>query len=284
MQFEYLEPATIEEAVLLLSRHNGRAKIIAGGTDLLILIRRRVTNPEYLIDISSIAELNFIEHDESGLRIGAMTPISSLLKSSNVQREFPVICKAANQFGSVAIRNVATVGGNLCNAAPSAEVAPALIGLSAKARIVGPDGERVVLLEDFFTGPGCTVLAEGELLVAIEVPRPEPNTRGTYLKHALRGTIDPATVSVAVVATLDSGATCKDIKLVLGAVFPTPLRSRKVEAILKGKNVDEALIMQSAEAAADESRPISDIRGSAEYRRDMVKVFTARAIREVLTK
>lgn len=284
MRFEYLEPKTVEEAVSLLSKYDGKAKVIAGGTDLLVQIRNKTIEPGYVVDIEGIAGLDYIKYDDrQGLTIGALTPIRSLERSPELQRRFPVISQSASQLGSVAIRNVGTIGGNLCNAAPSAETAPALIGLSAKAKITSPSGERLVPLEDFFTGPGTTVLGKGELLVEIQVPVPEPNTKGIYLKHGLRGTIDLAIVGVAVVATFETnGEICKDIKIVLGAVAPTPIRARKAEGILRGKKIDEALIDQSAEVAANEARPISDVRASAEYRKEMVKVFTRRAIRGVI--
>jgi len=281
MRFEYLEPATIEEAVSLLTKYNGRAKVIAGGTDLLVPMRQKVIRPDYVVDIINIPGLDYINYDdEKGLRIGALTTIRSLEKSAELNQRYPVISQAASQLGSVAIRNMGTLGGNLCNAAPSAETAPALIGLSAEARIVGPDGERVVPLEDFFTGPGTTVLKTAELLVEIQVPVLPPRTKGVYLKHAIRGSIDLAIVGVAAVVTLERSNVCKDIKLVLGAVAPTPMRARQAEEIIKGKKIDDALIDKCAQVASDESRPITDVRASYWYRKEIVKVFTRQAIKE----
>lgn len=285
MEFEYLEPTSVEEAVSMLFKYEGKTRVIAGGTDLVRnQIREKTINLEYLIDLGSILGLAEIRWDEQQwLSIGALTTLRSLERSPEVQKRFPVLSKAAGQLGSVAIRNLGTVGGNLCNAAPSAEMAPSLIGLSAMAKIMGPSGGRGVPLEDFFTGPGTTVLRRGELLTEIQVPAPKPGTKGTYLKHGARGTIDLAIVGVAVIATLEGkDKVCKDIRIVLGAVAPTPMMARKAAEILKGKKIDEALINQSAEMAANESRPISDVRASEEYRREMVKVFTRRAIREVI--
>jgi carbon-monoxide dehydrogenase medium subunit len=282
MRFEYLEPATIEEAVSLLTKYNGRAKVIAGGTDLLVPMRQKVIRPDYVVDIINIPGLDYINYDdEKGLRIGALTTIRSLEKSAELNQRYPVISQAASQLGSVAIRNMGTLGGNLCNAAPSAETAPALIGLSAEARIVGPDGERVVPLEDFFTGPGTTVLKTAELLVEIQVPVLPLRTKGVYLKHAIRGSIDLAIVGVAAIVILEPGSNvCKDIKLVLGAVGPTPMRAHQAEEIIKGKRIDDALIDKCAQVASDESRPITDVRASDWYRKEMIKVFTRRAIKE----
>jgi carbon-monoxide dehydrogenase medium subunit len=284
MRFEYVEPTTIQEAVSSLIKYDGKGKVIAGGTDLLVQMRKKTIKPEYVIDITYIPGLDYIRYDKKeGLRIGALTTIRSLELSAELRQKYPVISDAAGHLGSVAVRNLGTLGGNICNAAPSAETAPALIGLSAKARIVGSDGERIVLLEDFFTGPGTTVLKKGELLVEIQVPVPSSTTRGIYLKHAIRGSIDLAIIGVAVIADLEpKEKICKDIRIVLGAVAPTPMRARKAEEILKGKRMEKSLIEKSAEAASAESKPITDVRASAWYRREMVKVFTRQALREVM--
>ena len=284
MRFQYLEPTSIEEAISILSEYGNKAKIIAGGTDLLVQIRSKTIRPEYLVDISRIPKLDYKEEND-GLRIGALTTIRALEKSAELHQRYPVISQAAGQLGSVAVRNMGTLGGNLCNAAPSAETAPALIGLSARAKIVGPDGERVVPLENFFVGPGETVLKKGELLVEIQVPPMPPDTKAVYLKHAIRGSIDLAIVGVAAIVTLEPGSNvCKDIKLVLGAVAPTPMRAHQAEEIIKGKKIDDALIDKCAQVASDESRPITDVRASDWYRKEMVKVFTRRAIKEAIAK
>ena len=284
MRFNYLEPATIEEAIALLSQYDGKARVIAGGTDLLVQIRNKAIKPEHVIDIGYIPGLDYVNYDEKqGLRIGALATIRALEKSDKLRRRYPVISQSAGELGSAAIRNVATIGGNLCNAAPSADAAPALIGLSAQARITGPGGERVVSLEDFFTGPGETVLRTGELLVEIQVPVPSPDMRGVYLKHG-RSAVDLATVGVAVIMVLESGGVCRDIKIVLGAVAPTPMRAKKAEEVLRGKKVESALIEKAAQAASAEAQPITDVRASAGYRREMIKVFTRRAIEQIATK
>lgn len=284
MRFNYLEPATIEEAVSLLGKYDGKAKVVAGGTDLVVQIREKLIAPEYVVDIGYISGLDRIDYDETqGLRIGALATIRAIEKSSKICQVYPAIAQSAGLLGSVAIRNVATIGGNLCNAAPSADTAPALIGLSAKGKIIGPDGEKIVSLEEFFTGPGCIVCEPGELLVEIQVPVPSPGTRGVYLKHG-RSAIDLATVGVAVIMTMEPGAVCRDVKIVLGAVAPTPMRARKAEEVLRGKKVEPALIEKSAQAAADEARPITDVRASAEYRKEMIKVYTRRAIAQLVAQ
>lgn len=284
MRFEYLEPTSIQEAITLLKRYDGKAKVMAGGTDLLVQMRKRTIKPEYVINIAKILGLDYIKYDRNeGLKIGALTTIRTLERSAELQKRYPVICQAAHQMASVGVRSTATLGGNLCNAAPSADTAPALIALSAQAKIAGAKGERVALLEDFFTGPGSTILKKGEILTEIQVPAPQPRTSATYLKHSIRGTLDLAIVGVAVLITLKSrGRICQEAKVVLGAVAPTPMRAHRAEEILKGKEIDEAIIRESAQAASDESQPITDVRAPEAYRREMVKVFTQRAIKEVL--
>ena len=293
MRFEYLRPKSVQEAISLLREHDGKAKVIAGGTDLVVDMRVGMTNqtprlkPQYVIDLESIPELDYIECDEKqGLRIGSLAKIRTVENSSVLHQYYPVISQAAGQLGSVAIRNVATIGGNLCNAVPSAEMAPPLIALSAKARIAGISGERVVPLEDFFVNAGETVLNPEELLVEIQVPMPPLNTKGVYFKHGKRwGTFDLAMVNVAAVLTLEAdGQTCRDVKIVLGAVAPTPMRAKKAEGILNGKKIESSLIEKAAQAASEEAKPITDIRASAAYRAGMVKVFTRRALEQIIAK
>lgn len=282
MSFEYLEPHSVQEAVSLLVEHDGKAEIIAGGTDLINKIRLKLTRPEYVVDIGNIPSLDYIRSDsEGGLSIGALTAIRALEKSNEVQKNHPMISQAAGLLGSTAIRNVGTIGGNLCNAAPSADTAPALIASGAKLKIVGPEGERTVALEDFFTGPGQTVLETAEVVVEIQVPPIPPHTRGVYLKHAIRGMADLAVSGVAAIATMD-GKICRDAKITLGAVAPTPMRAKKAEAMIMGEKVDDTLIEKAARTASDESKPTTDVRASAEYRREMVKVFTRYALKRVI--
>ena len=279
MGFDYLEPQTIQEAVSLLTKYDVKAKVIAGGTDLTNLIRTKMIRAEYVVDIEHVPGLDYVRYDDKGaLTIGALTTIRALELSAELKEHHPVISQAAGQLGSMAIRNMGTIGGNLCHASPAADTAPSLIGLGATVKIVGPAGKRIVALEDFFTGPGQTVLQRGEMAVEIQVPSMPRHTQGVYLKHSIRGTADLAIVGVAVIATLD-GERCQNVKIVLGAVAPTPMRARNAEEVLEGKEIDDALIENAAQAAADESRPITDVRASADYRKEMVKVFTRWAIK-----
>jgi carbon-monoxide dehydrogenase medium subunit len=284
MRFEYLEPESIEEALTILSQYQGKSKIIAGGTDLMLQMRNKAIRPEFVVDITRIPGLEYVTFDgQQGLRLGALTTIRALETSVELQRKYPVISQAASQLGSVAIRNVATVGGNLCNALPSAETSQALVALSAHVRVVSPRGERTVNLEDFFTGVGKTLLQPDEVLLEILVPEPAPHTAGIYIKHSPRGPIDLANVNITVLMTMEPDHKfCRDAKIVLGAVSPIPLRARMAENVLKGKRVDGALIDRAAQVASDEAHPREgSIRGSFEYKKEMVKVLTGRAIREV---
>jgi len=282
MNFEYFAPTTLEEAQAFLWQSGKKIRMIAGGTDLFLKLKDRLIETDWLLDITRIDQLHYIQEDENqGLSIGATTSIRALERSPLIQKKYPPIFQAARQLGSVAIRNVGTIGGNLCNGAPSAEMAPALIGLSARMIILTPEGEKIVSLEDFFVGPGQTVLGPADLLLAIQVPPPSAQMRGVYLKHAYRGSIDLAIVGVAAVCTIQ-GEICEDIKLVLGAVAPTPMRAKKGEEIIRGKPLREPWIEKASEVAAEEAKPISDVRASAAYRREMVRVLTRRAIREAM--
>ena len=282
--FEYFEPSTISEAISLLAKYKGEATVIAGGTDVIVGMKQDNIRPKSLININTIPGLNYITFDEKrGLRIGALTAIRALTESTELHRTYPVISQAAGQLGNPAIRNVATLGGNLCNASPAADTAPALIGLSAKAKIAGSDGERVVNLEDFFTGPHSNVLRVGEILTEIQIPVPPANTRGIYLKYGGRGVADLAIVGVAIIATIEAkNKVCNDIKIVLGSVAPTPIRVNNTEELIRGQIITEAIIDKSAQIAADEARPISDCRSSAEYRTTLLKVSMRRALREFI--
>ena len=284
MQFEYLQPESLKEALALLDKYGAEARVLAGGTDLMLKMEAKVLKPKYVIDISGIDELNYIKSEGNGLRIGSLTTINDVAKSPLVKKQAPMLAESASLLGSMAIRNVATLGGNICNAAPSAENAPALLCLSTKVKIAGPKKERVVPLEEFFTGPGMTVLEPNEILMEFQIPAAGPNTREVYLKHSHRGSIDLSTVGVGVLAVLNGKNQCEDIKIALGAVAATPVRAKSAEAVLKGKVVDEELIEASANAATGDSCCITDVRASEEYRTDMVRAYTKRALTMVMNQ
>jgi len=283
-KFDYLEAKTTRETCSFLSQYKDKAKLIAGGTDLLVSMRKKKITPSYLINIKTIPNLDYISYDGESLNIGTLATLSEIENSPLVRDRAPVISNSAHQIGSQQIRNLGTVGGNLCNASPAADMAPSLIALGGKAKLKSLKGERVVSLEEFFIGPGETVLQSDEILTEIQVPNPPPNTQGVYLKLPARTAIDLAVVGVATVVTLDSNRTnIIDVKIVLGAVAPTPIRARGAEGIIRGKFVEENLIEKAAGVAAEEAQPISDIRGSASYRKEIVKVLTNRGLRQALT-
>lgn len=286
--FDYCEPTTLEEAISALLECGEDAKILAGGTDILVRMKRRLISPRRLVNIKRIPGLADIRLDGAGLRIGALATIRDVSLSPLVRGHWPVLSEAAKKMASVQVRNLATIGGNICNAAPSADMAPALMSLDAKAVIVGPAGERTVSLEEFFIGPGATVLRPGEILTHFLVPMPRPSTAAVYLKHAIRKAMDIAIVGVAAAVTLDgetpyaSGGSrgISDVRVVLGAVAPTPLRARKAEDAIRGAAIplDDMTLAQAAEAAMSEARPISDVRASAYYRRKLTGVLVRRGV------
>jgi carbon-monoxide dehydrogenase medium subunit len=281
-KFEYLEAKTIGDACSLLSSHGRDARLLAGGTDLLVSMKKREINPKFLIDIKHIPELEYIRLHGEFLKIGALTKLNDIETSPFVLERFPLLASACHQIGTPQIRNLGTMGGNLANASPSADTAPSLIGLGAKVKIVGLNGERIIPLEDFFVGPGESVLQWGEMLAEILVPCPSGLQKGVYLKLPARTAIDIASVGVAVIVTFDSKSNkILDIKIVLGAVAPTPMRAHKAEDSLRGKVIGEQFIKKAAQTAAEEAKPISDIRGSASYRKQMVKVLTERALKQI---
>ena len=280
-QSEYFTPKTVEEAISLLSEYGEKAEIIAGGTDSLVRMKKGDTHPDLFINIGEIQGLDYIQYDDKdGLRIGARTPIRSIVNSSLIKDTFGVLAHAAATLGTPTIRRQATIGGNLCNAAPSADMAPSLIVLGAQLKINGSDGQKSMPVEDFFTGPGQTRLNRNEILTEIQIPNPMPNSNAVYLKQTRSQGADLAIVGVAAMVVTD-GEVIKDVKIALGAVAPTPVRAKKAEEILKGKKPDDNLLEACSGAALLESSPIDDVRSSAAYREKLIRVLVKRAIKKV---
>jgi len=278
--FSYLAPTTLDEALSLLAEHKGRAKVIAGGTDLIPKLKRReIAAPGYVIDLKAIPGLDKIKQNGSDLSLGALVTIGAVETSPVIQQKFAILAQAAQSMASPQVRNRGTIAGNICNAVPSADSAPPLLTLGAKLKLTSRKGARTVGIEDFFTGPNQTALTDEEILEAIQIPAMPPNSKGVYLKLTPRRAMDLAIVGVAAVVTAQDGV-CKDIHLALGAVAPTPIRAKKAEAVLKGQKFSDSLIEKAAQTAAAEAKPIDDHRASAEYRRDMVEVLVKRAIKQ----
>ena len=279
-KFEYLAPRTVDEALSLLSQHRGEAKLIAGGTDLLHQMKRREKTPQYLVGLKNIPVLDYISYDETrGLSFGPLTTIHAIETSPLVRDKFPVLSQAASTMASAQIRNLGTVVGNLCSAVPSADMAPGLIVLGASLKIASTSGERTVAVEDFFTAPRESVLTPDELVVEVQVPNPPPHCGMVYAKHTTRAAMELAIVGVATLIALQDGL-CTEVKIALGAVAPTPMRVNKAEALLKGKPFDAELVKEAAELACQACSTISDIRGSAEYRDEIVTVLIRRALNQ----
>lgn len=277
--FDYLEPTSLPELVELLGKHREKAKLLAGGTDLIIHLQMRKAAPDVIIAMNRVPELTGIQANGK-TSIGAMATLREVETHAALIEKFPFLAYSAGQVGSVQVRNLGTLVGNLTNAAPSADTVPALYVTGAQARIVGPNGDRTIPVEKVMTGPGKTSLAPDEVLVDLTIPDPPPGFRGVYLKHCIRMAMDLAVVGVAA-SVVRSGDKCDDVKIALGAVAPTVIHAESAEKVLRGKTVTPELIEQAAAAAANDARPISDIRASAEYRRDMVAALTRKALRQL---
>jgi len=274
-EFDYLEPKTIEEAVRYLAKHGEKAKVIAGGTDLLVKMKMGQVHPEVLVNISGVPALRFLIEDKN-LRIGALTSFRELEKSRVIKEKHTALFEAARSVSSIQIKMMGTVGGNLCHASPAADSAPPLIVFGGKVKLVGKGGERIVPLEDFFISPGESVLSPKELLVEIQIPELSSKTGSAFLKM-VRVSADLSKVSVAV-AILRDGDVCKDCRIALGAVAKTPLRAKKAEEMLKGEKVKEALVEKASLQASQEIQPITDLRSTAWYRKEVAKVMVRDAI------
>lgn len=285
-EIECFFPTTLKEVFSFLKKYNGKARVFSGGTDLLPKMKRREVVPKVLIALNRIRDLNFIKYErDKGLRIGAATTLSEILESPVIQKHYPILTEAISRMASIQVRNVGTIAGNLCNAVPSADTAPPLIVLGAQLKLVGAQKQRTVLVEGFFKGPDRTLLGPMEIVSEIQVSPPATKGRGAYMKHTLRREMDLAIAGVAAYLVLDAKRyICKDIKIAMGAVAPVPMRAKKAEAMLRGKRLSDDLIERAAMIASEESKPIDDIRSSAEYRKEMVKVLTKQAIKQSLER
>jgi carbon-monoxide dehydrogenase medium subunit len=278
--FEFYQPASLQEASRILRENGPGGRFLAGGTDLVIALKEKGLLPKYVVDLKRIPGLSGIrERDDGSIAIGALTTMREIEISPLLIKKYPFLSHSAGEVGSIQIRNRATVGGNMANATPSADVAPALIALNATASIAGADGGRTLPLEEFFKGPGQTAMSADEILTEITVPKTDARLVGEYIKFSPREMMDLAYVGVAVAYALGSSdKKCTGVRIVLGAVAPTPIRAKKAEAVVEGQLLSEAVADKAGQIAAAEAKPISDVRSSAEYRRAMVGVMTKRAL------
>ena len=285
-EFEFFSTDTVEETCSLLSRYGEGTRVLAGGTDLLTKMKHRRAVPRRLVNIKRIPNLDQIRHDALvGLRIGSLATVQTIAASSVIGAKFAALKQAAGVLGTTQIRNVATIGGNLANASPSAEFATPLLVLGASVLCMGVGGERRIPLDELFVSPGKTSLKQDELLIEVQVPNLPAGATGIYLKHGLRK-MDVAIASAAVLMVVD-GDLCRDARIALGAVGPVPFRASKAEAMLKGKRlagglVESELIEEVARAAADESTPIDDFRGHARYRKKLVAMLVRKGLERLI--
>lgn len=280
----YLAPESLEEALQLLRQEGPGARVLAGGTDLFVAMKEKGLRAECLVDIKRISELRGIGMAEDGrLRIGAATTLHEIERSETVKRVHPLLSEAVGTIGSFQVRNRGTIGGNLANASPAADSAPALLVSDAELELVSAGGVRIVPVEAFFRGPGQSVLEEDEVLKCVFVPVPPPGMCSAYLKFGVRRAMEISIVSVAVSLVLDEGGVCRRARVALGSVAPTPLRARRAEAVLLGR-IERERLEEAAEEAVAEAKPITDLRASAEYRRHIVRVLVKRAVREAISR
>jgi CO/xanthine dehydrogenase FAD-binding subunit len=283
-KLDYVKPKSVEEVLKLLGEGGEKVKVYAGGTDVIPKLKTRVMAvPALLVDLKGIPNLDYVTKDgDGGLRIGALASIFSVANARLVKDRFPMLAQAAGSIASTQIQNRGTIVGNICNAVPSADSAPALLCLGARAVCVSPRGERTIDLAAFFAGPNKTVLDSDEIVKEIQVPPMAAGSRGAYIKLSPRARMDLAVVGVAALVKEEKG-TVRDIRIGLGAVAPTPRRAAKAEAVLKGERPSEGKIAQAAKTASEEAQPIDDHRASAEYRRMMVEVLVSRIVRQSLS-
>ena len=282
-KFSYHRPKNLDQGITLLERHGETAVLLAGGTDLLVELKNRVKVPRHVIDLKAMAFLEGIAGSAAeGLTLGPLTTLAELSASPLLRNGLEVLAQAAERVGSLQVRNRATIGGNICHASPSGDTLPALLCLNARMKIKGKTGVREVPMQCFFTGPGECNLRPGEILTAILLPPLPEGMRGVYKKFSLRNSMDLAIAGVAALGAFDpAGGKFREIRLGLGAVAPTPIRASRAEEILTAGPLDEARIAQAAQAASMEAAPISDLRASAWYRREMIRRLTEEAVREI---
>lgn len=282
--FDYLQPSTLDEAIELLALHGEQARILAGGTALLLDIQRGECSPTYLISLDSVPGLNIV-HNNGGWRIGALTTISDLAAFATKHPALRALVDSAWLFGGRQVRNMCTVGGNICKASPGADMAPPLLCLDAELQLSGPDGERSTPLDGFLVGPDQTAIRPAEVLTEIIVPPLPPRTGTAFFKVMRRRAMDCSIVAAAARITLaDDGQTVVEARVALGAVAPNPFRVNQAEALLVGNTLSPDLLREAAMAARDVSSPISDVRASADYRRMLVKTLVERAVSQAATR
>lgn len=281
-KFEYLAPKTLDEASNLYAELGSGAKVMAGGTDTIPPMRDGAFRPDYLIDLKNIPGLDMLEYDErEGLKIGCLTKLFDIQTSALVREKNPSVAQAAKYIASTQVRHKGTMAGNICNASPSCDTGPILIAQNAQIHVHSIHEDRVIPAGEFFKGVKKTALRPGEIVTGITVPPLAADEHAAYIKHSVRKAMDLAIVGVAAWLKMD-GDTCVDARIVLGAVATTPVRSPSAEKVLIGNVLTDEVISRAGVAAMDDCSPINDVRASADYRHDMVRVFVKRTVKKAL--
>lgn len=277
--FDYAAPAALADAVAILNKHGDRAKILAGGTDIIVQLREHRREADVLLDVKRVPELNVLTLDKSGLTVGAAVPCYKIYENKEIARLYPGLVDSASLIGGTQIQSRASLGGNLCNASPAADSIPPMIALEGVCVIAGPSGTRELPVEKFCTGPGRNALAKGELLVSLKFPAPKPNSGAAYLRFIPRNEMDIAVAGAGVSVVLDAAKSkCTSARIALAAVAPTPLLVPEAGAALVDGALNDALIAKAAAAAQAAAKPISDMRAQADYRKHLVGVLVKRAL------
>lgn len=278
-QFEYYQPRTLDEAYGYIARFQNGAKYIAGGTDVIIRLKQRAIKLDALVSLKAVSGLSGIRANGE-LTLGGMTLLRDIERSDHIRQHYPALHQAVWVLANPQVRNVATIGGNLCNAAPSADCAPPLLVMGASVRIEGPEGKREVPIDAFFRGPGATALGPGEILTAITIPQEPAGTGSAFIKLG-RVSQDIAKINAAALVVMD-GDVCVRCRLAAGAVAPVPMRLKRCESLIEGKRVDRRLLEEVADAASKEVSPITDVRSTEQYRRQVAGVLIKRALGDAL--
>jgi aerobic carbon-monoxide dehydrogenase medium subunit len=276
--FNYLKPGTLKEALAMYGAHED-CKVICGGQSLLIVMRQGMIAPEYLLDIKHVKDLDYIKFDaKDGLRLGATTTHRDIEKSDVIKKNYPVLVSMENKLASIQVRNWGTIGGNLAHADPAGDPAPVLIALKANIKIGNQKGDRTVSLEEFFVDYFETVM-DHELVLEVQVPAPEAKSGAAYQKFNLLES-DMGIVAAAAAVTLNANGTCKDVRVVLGNAGPVPKRITRIEDLMKGKALDDAIFAEAGKIASEDCEPVADIHASEEHRRHVLGVLTKRMLKK----
>jgi len=275
-RFEYFVPASADDVITLLKKYHDGARLLAGGTDLLPNMKKRTVWPAVIVDLNRVSEFSFVDMRGNDLHIGALVRLNDVKESLAVRQKAPVLAEAIRFLAASPIRNRATIGGNLCNASPAADTAPPLLALDASVKLRGPDGERIVAVSEFFVGPGQTARRADEILTEVIIPCRE--SRSAFIKFGRRKGFTLSVVSAAALCVINEER-FRDVRVALGAVAPTPMRCQRVEKALRGAEVDEECIEKAVELVKEEVSPITDVRASAEYRREMACIVTKRVLK-----